>query len=199
MFTRYALLLACFVFTLSAIPQQKSQASVNEPAPCTNADAYEVYSAILPLDWTGSAGAKRPIIDAETTSPELCLKPDAKSETIFNPILAEFKSLSESKWQLQPLFNLDLRYDLVPDEEILGFFGPGGGGWNSLLYHYPDSARSYIRLSPVAFNADKTIAIVYVGHLCGSQCGGGTFHVLHKLEGKWLPMKWNGTLCAWAA
>ena len=77
--------------------------------------------------------------------------------------------------------------------------GPGGTGWEGLAERYPDSAHSYIVLSPVAFNADKTIAVVYMGHSCGSLCGGGTFYVLEKKDGIWKSMRWRGTSCAWAS
>lgn len=60
-------------------------------------------------------------------------------------------------------------------------------------------AQTGSKLDPVAFNADKTIAVVYMGHSCGSLCGGGTFYVLEKKDGIWSSMRWRGTSCAWAS
>ncbi|HWW98739.1 MAG TPA: hypothetical protein VNY74_13620 [Edaphobacter sp.] len=88
---------------------------------------------------------------------------------------------------------------LASSEDLQAFFQPGGAGWEGLAERYPDSAHSYIVLSPVAFNADKTIAVVYMGHSCGSLCGGGTFYVLEKKDGIWKSMRWRGTSCAWAS
>jgi hypothetical protein len=64
---------------------------------------------------------------------------------------------------------------------------------------HPHSAHSYITLSPVAFNAHKTIAVVYMDHSCGSLCGGGGFYVLEKKDGIWRNMRWRGTSRAWAS
>ena len=60
-------------------------------------------------------------------------------------------------------------------------------------------AQTGSTLDSVAFNADKTIAVVYMGHSCGSLCGGGTFYVLEKKDGIWKNMRWRGTSCAWAS
>jgi hypothetical protein len=57
----------------------------------------------------------------------------------------------------------------------------------------------WIELSAIGFNADKTVAVVYMGHLCGGLCGGGQFHVLQKKDGKWEPLKWQGKRCAWVS
>jgi hypothetical protein len=54
-----------------------------------------------------------------------------------------------------------------------------------------------MEFSAVGFNVDKPIAVVYMGHSCGPLCGGGTFHVLEKSEGKWKPFEWKGSSCAW--
>lgn len=78
-------------------------------------------------------------------------------------------------------------------------FKPGGAGWEGFAERYPHSAHSYITLSPVAFNAHKTIAVVYMDHSCGSLCGGDGFYVLEKRDGIWRDMRWRGTSRAWAS
>jgi hypothetical protein len=60
-------------------------------------------------------------------------------------------------------------------------------------------AQTGSTLDSVAFNADKTIAVVNMGHSCGNRCGGGTFYVLEKKDGIWKNMRWRGTSCAWAS
>ena len=40
-------------------------------------------------------------------------------------------------------------------------------------------------VSAVGFSGDRTRALVYVGHHCGSLCGGGGYHLLVKRDGKW--------------
>jgi hypothetical protein len=138
-----------------------------------NPEAYKVYESLLPTDWTVTAAhARRLLVQAQTGSPDFGLKPDSESST---------------------------SYELASREDLQAFFKPGGGGWKGLAERYSDSASSYIVLSPVAFNAGKTIAVVYMGHSCGSLCGGGTFYVLEKKDSIWRNMRWRGTSCAWAS
>ena len=60
-------------------------------------------------------------------------------------------------------------------------------------------AQTGSTLDPVAFNTDKTIAVVNMGHSCGNLCGGGASYVLEKKDGIWRSMRWRGTSCAWAS
>jgi hypothetical protein len=70
--------------------------------------------------------------------------------------------------------------------------------WEGFYQRYPNSG-GWIELSAVGFNATKTVAVVYMGHHCGSLCGGGGFHVLEKKNGQWVPLEWKGSSCGWAA
>jgi hypothetical protein len=71
-------------------------------------------------------------------------------------------------------------------------------GWQGFYQRYPDSG-GIVELSAVGFNADKTVAVVYAGHNCGSLCRRGGFHVLQKKAGQWEPPHWDGTKCMWAS
>jgi hypothetical protein len=166
-----------------------------------NPEAYKVYESLLPADWTVTAAhARRLLVQAQTGSPDFCLKPDSESAALLQPVFNSFVALSKTTWLLQPNFRLRTSYELASREDLQAFFKPGGGGgWKGLAERYSDSASSYIVLSPVAFNADKTIAVVYMGHSCGSLCGGGTFYVLEKKDSIWRNMRWRGTSCAWAS
>lgn len=55
----------------------------------------------------------------------------------------------------------------------------------------------WIELSAVGFSADKSIAIVYMGHHYGNLGGKGEFHVLQKRGGVWMPLEWKGAACMW--
>jgi hypothetical protein len=153
-----------------------------------NPEAYKVYEALLPTDWTVTvAHARRLLIQAQTGSKlDFCLKPDPESAALLQPVFDSFVTLNKTNW-------------LASSEDLHAFFKPGGPGWKGLAERYPHSASSFIALSPVAFNAGKTIAVVYKGHSCGSLRGGGTFHVLEKKDAIWRDMSWRGTSCAWAS
>jgi hypothetical protein len=168
--------------------------------PYNDSEAYKVYEALLPTDWTLTvAHARRLLIQAETGSIDFCLKPAPESAELLQPLFDSFVALSKTSWLLQPKFNLSTPYEFASREDLQSFFKPGGGGWEGLARRYPNSVHSYIVLSPVAFNGDKTMAVVYMGHSCGGLCGGGAFHVLEKKDGIWESMRWRGTSCAWAS
>jgi hypothetical protein len=168
--------------------------------PYNDAEAYRVYESLLPADWTVAVGhARRLLIQAQTGSTDFCLKPSPESAALLQPLFDSFVALDKANWLLQPDFNLSIPHEFASREDLQSFFKPGGGNWEGLAQRYPDSAHSYIVLSPVAFNADKTVAVVYMGHSCGNRCGGGTFYVLEKKDGLWKNMRWMGTSCAWAS
>jgi hypothetical protein len=168
---------------------------------CNNPEAYKVYESLLPTDWTATvAQARRLLLQAQNGSTlDFCLKPDPESAALLQPVFDSFVTLSKTIWLLHPNFKLSIPYESASSEDLQAFFKPGGTGWEGLAKRYPDSAHSYIVLSPVAFNADKTIAVVNMGHSCGNLCGGGTSYVLEKKDGIWRSMRWRGTSCAWAS
>lgn len=53
--------------------------------------------------------------------------------------------------------------------------------------------------SPVAFHANSTFAVVYMGHSSGSRRDTGTFHLLEKKDGMSKNQHWQGTSRAWAS
>jgi hypothetical protein len=99
-------------------------------------------------------------------------------------------------WLLQQKFKTEIPCRIVTSEEVNAAMADHG--WDGFYKTYPDSG-GWIELSAVGFNADRTVAVVYVGHSCGSLCGGGRFHVLQKRDNKWLPLDWKGSSCMWAS
>jgi hypothetical protein len=163
-----------------------------------DAAAYEVYAAILPSEWPiREMRAKQVVIRRETKSFPMCLKPDTEIRSKVEPAIAEYVKLNEKELLLQPQISLDRPYAFLGARKFEALMR-GAGKWDDYYRHYPDSG-GLIELSGVGFNSDKTVAVVYMGHSCGPLCGGGTFHVLEKIDGKWKPIEWKGGSCAWAA
>jgi hypothetical protein len=133
------------------------------------------------------------VIRTETRGYEMCLRPEKESEIIIGAAISSYVKLNEGAWPLQRKFNINMPYELLTTDGIRSV-----GGWEDFYKRYPDSG-GWIELSAVGFNADKTVAVVYIGHHCGGLCGGGMFHVLEKKEGKWIPLEWRGERCAWAS
>jgi hypothetical protein len=164
-----------------------------QPEAYTDPDAYEVYSAILPRAWYAQE-VKLLVIRSATEGYKSCLVPEKESQALVGPAISDYVKKNEKAWQLQPLFNLELRYQLITADESLSTIERGT--WQRFFQEHPNSG-GWIELSAVGFNDEKTVAVVYMGHRCPMMCGGGNFYVLQKKGGKWLPLSWKGTSCSW--
>jgi hypothetical protein len=177
------------------------QARPQEPEtqqPYTIAEASEIYSTILPDGWNKSKSTKL-VIAQETKGYPMCLSPkDEESKKSLGPAIADYVEQNKKKWLLQWNMQIDVPYQFVSRATLDAFFQKGGTGWEGLYKTYPQSS-GWIELSAVGFDADKKVAVVYEGHHCGGLCGGGSFQTLRKENGKWMPLTWNGTGCAWAS
>jgi hypothetical protein len=189
------------VWLLSTLFAISQEIATPEPTSYDEAEAYEVYSAILPSEWTwNEANAKTLVIGIETEPYAMCIVPDKESEKIVGSAIADYKKKNERKWLLQRQFEITKAYEMISSDEINTIFNTEGTeGWKTFYERHPDSG-GLIEFSAVGFNASKTVAVVYAGHSCGSLCGGGTFHILRKVDGKWKPLRLQGgTSCAWAS
>jgi hypothetical protein len=163
-------------------------------------EAYKVYSAILP-----TIGARSLVIGTETTTSEICLRPlDAQSEKVLRLAIDNYLELNALPWQLQKHFDINRHYELLAQEELNATFrnGMNGnssmGGWKTFYERHPDS-EGLIELSAVGFNADKSIAVVFIGYHCGEECRGGEFRALENKGGKWQILTGRGLWnhCVW--
>jgi hypothetical protein len=188
------------MFLALALPQgNPPAASQAPPHDYEVAEAYEVYSAILPSEWSwNDAKAQGLVIKQATASYEMCLAPDAASQQIIGSAIADYVRQNKQPWLLQRKIKVEKTYTLLTAKEEKAAFQRSPGGWEGFYQLYPDSG-GMIELSAVGFNADKTVAVVYSGHSCGGLCGGGAFHVLQKKAGKWETLSWNGSECRWAS
>ena len=165
------------------------------PKSYEDAEAYEVYSAILPTEWPQLLGnAKSLAIRSETKGYKMCLQPEAESEKIIGQAISEYVKLNKETWLLKRGLNIEKPYELIPYDELRSALKQGG--WENFYKQYPNSG-GWIELSAVGFNADKTVAVVYMGHHSWSLSGGGRFHVLQKKDGKWTPLKLKWPRCGW--
>jgi hypothetical protein len=185
----------------SIVVGSPQEAVSKPPAAYDDADAYEVYSAILPQEWPWREGDARTLVIRTETEPyAMCVKPDRDSEKIVGTAITDYMKKNARKWLLQRQFGLSKPYDMVSSDELDTIFKTeGSAGWPKFYERHPNSG-GWIELSAVGFNASKTIAVVYAGHSCGRLCGGGTFQILQKVDGKWKPFRLTGgTSCSWAS
>lgn len=177
------------LLVVSSLQNQEASSAYND------AEAYEVYAAILSSEWSVRVpNAKQLIIQRETRSFQMCLKPKSEEQAKYGPAIADYVKLNERKWLLQPKLSFTTPYQFMETSKIAAF--ASHVGWIEFYRQYPESG-GIVEFSAVGFNVDKTIAVVYMGHFCGALCGRGNFHVLEKRDGKWKELEWKGDSCAW--
>lgn len=58
-----------------------------------------------------------------------------------------------------------------------------------------EGAPGLISFSAIGYSADHSLALVYAEHECGADCGGGSPHVLKKVNDTW--QEQNVVVCRW--
>lgn len=197
--------ICALISSLCAVRMVFGQAA--SPSQYADAEAYAVYSVLIKEEWPARvAKADKLVIWAETSDypslgdgPTMCLLPAKGEEAIYGPVVANYQEVNKKVWSLQPKFDMAAPYQIVPGAVIDEIFAKKGiDGWKEFYAKYPGSGGA-ISMSAVGFNADRTIALVYMGHSCGGLCGGGSYHVLQKNNGKWAEIEWHGMQCMWAS
>jgi hypothetical protein len=151
--------------------------------PYADSDAYDVYSAIIP------SVAPNPrthswFIRADTlplrhgSSLEEGGRREWEKARGGDLALDDWVNVNSKHWLLQEHFTLPKPYRLLTLDEIKATFPPNSIG------HFEEL---WIELSAVGFNADKTMAVVYMVHVCTTSCccAEGNSFVLQKQNGKW--------------
>ncbi len=179
----------------------------------SDADAYEVYSAVLSFPEAAPPSKSKnfiirretlrdfgALIDGETAPTRTCLRPDAESAKIIGTAIEDYVKINQTKWLLEEKFKPEIPYKLVDSKTIISIINllTKKQDWKEFHKQYPDSG-GFVDLSAVGFNADKSVAVVSKGLWCGSLCGEGRYYVLQKKDGKWIPLEWEGERCGWVS
>jgi hypothetical protein len=158
-------------------------------------DAYEIYSMLLRKEMNPSwKVAAWTIIRQTHTYPNVgsphnirqCLGVPRDQETIYLPLIDAYTARNNGKLVLDAKFDLP-RYELVDS-------GTTSGRSNAAA-----PSATFV-VSAIGFNSDRTRALLYVGHYCGSLCGGGTYHPVVKKDGIWqVDGEFRGMTCLWVS
>ena len=162
--------LIVLLLSVAAVVAQESPAT----QPYDDADAYQIYSVLLPHEEAYSFATDALMIQKSGVAADIsgaCLRQGDASR--FKGAIAGFKRTNKKNWLFQRQFQIDKPYRIVDSDVI------------SVLPDHPQSAVSYVRMSPVGFNRDRTQAVVFVESSCGGLCGHWRFHFLEKVRGQW--------------
>jgi hypothetical protein len=203
------LLLAIAIRSIAFQPPAQQSVQRNESGLKLTAvqekDSYEIYSMLLrtemPPQWKLTAWAIR---QESQTYPNygtrndgrlgVCLDPSQDQKSIYLPLIEDYAAKNKKKLALERKFDLP-EYALVGPAEIKPIQMR-----SRVADGFPFNASVIFHVSAVGFNRDATRALVYVGHDCGSLCGGGQYHLLVKKDGQWqLDREYRGMSCAWGS
>ena len=177
----------------SARAQDAPLRSVDDP------EAYTVVASLLPNEWPiRTANAKRLVFQQETGTNWECIPSGKPLDTEWRPVVDNFRAENASVRIVRPGFPLGRPYIVVPRADIEARLREvPTAPWSGFFKRYPDSG-GFITVSAVGFDASKERAMVYISHSCGLLCGGGTHHLLEKIEGTWREAKIPGVSnCSW--
>ena len=182
----------------AAKPQELQTKSVDDP------EAYSVYASLLPAEWSVRvAHAKTLVFQQETGTNWKCMPSGKPLETDWKLVVDTFREENAGPRLLRTGFSLGIPYLAVPVAEIRASFHDVPNdpmlGWTGFYKRYPDSG-GYMVASAVGFDPVKRRAMVYMAHSCGMLCGGGTHHLLEKIDGAWREAKIPGVSnCFWVS
>lgn len=151
-----------------------AQMPTEQPKEYIDSEGYAVLSTVVAERSRHDCGALTLLVDETRPVKDIVSRisfqnPEHQRE--WRVLAAEYDSVNRVGFKLLPRFSPPGRYTLLP-QAILA----GGDG--------------YLRVSAVAFNEKKTLAVVSVETLCG--CGDSNVTLLEKHEGKWHEVKWPG-------
>jgi hypothetical protein len=169
---------------------EKGNANESKLTAMEEKDSYEIYSMLLRTEMRPEWNIREWAIRQETqTFPNygggnggnlgMCLGPLQNQESIYRPVIEDYVAKNKKRLLLERKFDLP-EYALVGPEEIKAIQQR-----SRVADGFPFNASVIFHVSSVGFNRDGTRALVYVGHNCGSLCGGGRYHLVMKKDGKW--------------
>lgn len=170
-------------------PVQGQQANTGELklTPEEEKDSYDIYSMLLIQTAPPGSDKKIWLIEQKTAiyprdSSAACIEPLAEQNPVYIPAMKDYVVKNREQLPLIRKFNLPA-YDLIEHSS-----------------EFPNRRDLVFQVSAVGFNKDRTRVLVYVGHVCGPTCGGGTYHFLMKKNGHWqTDPNFRGTSCGWAS
>jgi hypothetical protein len=165
---RFILLL----ITVTALSQDGLWQQNLKPEPYKDEEAYNVYSALLPETQTSL------LIRYDTVGENACLSSVRDHDKAAAAALDDYVKVNRTAWALQDKFSLPKPPKLVSMDDLRAMDEED----QRTGREKPGSSRTrpHFVLSAVGFNADKTIAVVWIYYDCGGLCGSGRLAVLRK-------------------
>jgi hypothetical protein len=129
--------IAMLVFTVAAL--------ASPPTPIVDPEAYAVYAAALPEEWSfKTSDFERAVLRQETVTNWQCIATGKVLETDWKPVMDSFRRENAAVRLLQAGFLTDPPFRLVPVAEISSALATGD--WRTFYEIYPHSG-GYVEAS----------------------------------------------------
>src|SRR6266568_6688964 len=119
----------------------------------------------------------------------------ARTSSVSDPWFAQSSRMTRATFLLNNVFSTDIGTDLhLPSGARAVFVNPSDLGTKPSDFEarFPNNL-GYFVVSHVGLNASNTEALLYVDHFCAGLCGGGTYVLMHKVDGAWHVADQHGT------
>jgi hypothetical protein len=196
---RFILVLALGVWLCAACqvsgtpsPDGHTPASESTAAPQSDSEKeeYAVYAALLESKFKSENTKQVLVMDHTRVNKPSLLERDLASFQEEFPLapelVASFKERNQQPYLLKPVLDLGLEYQLLSQEQV-DELRPldEASGWKLFYEKYPQ-AVGFIYLSRVGFNADLSLALVYISRYHYEQPIQGGYYLMSKQDGRWV-------------
>ena len=150
-----------------------AQIATEKPNQYLDSDGYAVLSTVAATPHDG-CGAPMGIVDQTKPVRDILTRvsfDNADHQRQLRALATEYDNINRIPLEVLPRFSPRERYTLLP-------------------HVFVSAADRYLRVSAVAFDKEKTLALVSVEHWCG--CVVSHVLVLEKQDGKWQEVNWPG-------
>ncbi len=152
------------------------------PTPDLTAESYLVYNAAIQTLFPEKP--EQLVIDALTAT-DFSGTPEGRGLPVDKALIAEYQARNAQPVRLETdRFNAGTTVTLLEADEKEAIF-QDDQGWDRFYERFPGS-QGIMTLSAVAFNAELTQALVYLGNQSYWLAGAGYYIVLAKENGLWV-------------
>lgn len=152
------------------------------PTPDLTAESYAVYNVVIQTFFPEKP--EQLVIDALTAA-DFSGTPEGRGLHLDDALIAEYQARNAQPVRLEAdRFSVGATVTLLEADEKVALFQTGQG-WDQFYERFPGS-QGVMTLSAVAFNAEMTQALVYMGNQSYWLAGAGYYIVLAKENGTWV-------------
>jgi hypothetical protein len=161
----------------------------------SDSDADAVLSVVIPASVTDAYGKwrsfntyKQYLLAKEPSNRHLereCVSVPKEKRESYESLFADYQNLQQHPVSVAPHLSLDKPYRVLTQEDVQRVQSCSQGVRSACEDQF-SFAPGIVYLSNIAFNADRSLALVWVYNWCGGLCGKGAWHVLAKTDGRWV-------------